>query len=142
MSIQIHANARYSSGTVELWQYIEGQAREICVVTIIKKFVHQFLSTRSYFYVVLVIRQISYKRNVLIPRSWRAQLNITSRRYCTCCTFYVENKMFGDATQPQRNYTISVKCSVMKDHKRVAIVNSYNSVSKQSAVMILQLMQK
>ena len=43
MSIQIPRGTQdILPGTVELWQYIEGQAREIAVVTIIKKFVHQF----------------------------------------------------------------------------------------------------
>ena len=73
MSIQIPRGTQdILPGTVELWQYIEGQAREICRRYNYKEIRTPILSTLSYFYAVLVIRQISYKRNVLIPRSWRA----------------------------------------------------------------------
>ena len=73
MSIQIPRGTQdILPGTVELWQYIEGASAKFAVVTIIKKFVHQFLNTLSYFYAVLVIRQISYKKKCTHSRSWRA----------------------------------------------------------------------
>ena len=73
MSIQIPRGTQdILPGTVELWQYIEGQAREICRRYNYKEIRTPIFEHTELFYVVLVIRQISYKRNVLIPRSWRA----------------------------------------------------------------------
>ena len=104
MSIQIPRGTQdILPGTVELWQYIEGQAREICRRYNYKEIRTPILSTLSYFYAVLVIRQISYKRNVLIQDR---SLTLRPEGTAPVVRSYVENKMFGDATQPTKLYYI------------------------------------
>ena len=107
MSIQIPRGTQdILPGTVELWQYIEGQAREICRRYNYKEIRTPIFEHTELFYAVLVIRQISYKKMYSFQDRGERSLTLRPEGTAPVVRSYVENKMFGDATQPTKLYYI------------------------------------
>ena len=107
MSIQIPRERKiFFQALLSYGSISKGKHAKFAVVTIIKKFVHQFLNTLSYFYAVLVIRQISYKKMYSFQDRGERSLTLRPEGTAPVVRSYVENKMFGDATQPTKLYYI------------------------------------
>lgn len=108
MSIQIPRGTQdILPGTVELWQYIEGQAREIC-----RRYNYKEIRTPIFEHTELFLRGVGDTTDIVQKEMYsfqdRGERSLTLRPEGTAPVVrsYVENKMFGDATQPTKLYYI------------------------------------
>lgn len=108
MSIQIPRGTQdILPGSVELWQYIEGQAREIC-----RRYNYKEIRTPIFEHTELFLRGVGDTTDIVQKEMYtfqdRGDRSLTLRPEGTAPVVrsYVENKMFGDATQPTKLYYI------------------------------------
>ncbi|MFX3624524.1 MAG: histidine--tRNA ligase [Ectobacillus sp.] len=108
MSIQIPRGTQdILPGTVELWQYIEGQARDIC-----RRYNYKEIRTPIFEHTELFLRGVGDTTDIVQKEMYtfedRGGRSLTLRPEGTASVVrsYVENKMYGDATQPAKLFYI------------------------------------
>jgi histidyl-tRNA synthetase len=108
MSIQIPRGTQdILPGTVELWQYIEGQARDIC-----RRYNYKEIRTPIFEHTELFQRGVGDTTDIVQKEMYtfedRGERSLTLRPEGTASVVrsYVENKMYGDATQPTKLFYI------------------------------------
>ncbi|MDG4655408.1 histidine--tRNA ligase [Ectobacillus antri] len=94
-------------GTVELWQYIEEQARDIC-----RRYNYKEIRTPIFEHTDLFLRGVGDTTDIVQKEMYtftdRGERSLTLRPEGTAAVVrsYVENKMYGDATQPTKLFYI------------------------------------
>lgn len=108
MSIQIPRGTQdILPGTVELWQYIEAQARDIC-----RRYNYKEIRTPVFEHTELFLRGVGDTTDIVQKEMYtfedRGERSLTLRPEGTASVVrsYVENKMYGDSTQPTKLYYI------------------------------------
>lgn len=108
MSIQIPRGTQdILPGTVELWQYIEGQARDIC-----RRYNYKEIRTPIFEHTELFLRGVGDTTDIVQKEMYtfedRGERSLTLRPEGTASVVrsYVENKMYGDAAQPTKLFYI------------------------------------
>ncbi|MCP8967281.1 histidine--tRNA ligase [Ectobacillus ponti] len=108
MSIQIPRGTQdILPGTVELWQYVEAQARDIC-----RRYNYKEVRTPIFEHTELFKRSVGDTTDIVQKEMYsfkdRGDRDLTLRPEGTAAVVrsYVENKMFGDAAQPTKLYYI------------------------------------
>jgi histidyl-tRNA synthetase len=108
MSIQIPRGTQdILPGTVELWQYIEGQARDIC-----RRYNYKEIRTPIFEHTELFLRSVGDTTDIVQKEMYtfedRGERSLTLRPEGTAAVVrsYVENKMYGDAAQPTKLFYI------------------------------------
>ncbi|UOY94122.1 histidine--tRNA ligase [Ectobacillus sp. JY-23] len=108
MSIQIPRGTQdIRPGTVELWQYIEEQARDIC-----RRYNYKEIRTPIFEHTDLFLRGVGDTTDIVQKEMYtftdRGERSLTLRPEGTAAVVrsYVENKMYGDATQPTKLFYI------------------------------------
>ena len=108
MSIQIPRGTQdILPGTVELWQYIETQAREIC-----RRYNYKEIRTPIFEHTELFLRSVGDTTDIVQKEMYtftdRGERSLTLRPEGTAAVVrsYVEHKMYGDAAQPTKLFYI------------------------------------
>ncbi|MBO9130467.1 histidine--tRNA ligase [Bacillus sp. 165] len=108
MSIQIPRGTQdILPGTVELWQYIEEQARNIC-----RRYNYKEIRTPIFEHTELFLRGVGDTTDIVQKEMYtfedRGERSLTLRPEGTASVVrsYVENKMYGDASQPTKLFYI------------------------------------
>ncbi|WP_028402900.1 histidine--tRNA ligase [Ectobacillus panaciterrae] len=108
MSIQIPRGTQdILPGTVELWQYIEGQARDIC-----RRYNYKEIRTPIFEHTELFLRGVGDTTDIVQKEMYtfedRGERSLTLRPEGTASVVrsYVENKMYGNAAQPTKLFYI------------------------------------
>lgn len=106
MSIQIPRGTQdILPGTVELWQYIEAQARDIC-----RRYNYKEIRTPIFENTELFMRGVGDTTDIVQKEMYtfedRGERSLTLRPEGTASVVrsYVENKMYGDSIQPTKLY--------------------------------------
>ncbi|WP_453994749.1 histidine--tRNA ligase [Bacillus nitroreducens] len=92
-------------GTVEKWQYIEEKARDIC-----KRFNYKEIRTPIFEHTELFLRSVGETTDIVTKEMYtfedRGERSMTLRPEGTAAVVrsYVENKMFGNPSQPTKLY--------------------------------------
>ncbi|MCC3356597.1 histidine--tRNA ligase [Bacillus sp. REN16] len=92
-------------GNVEKWQYIEEKARDIC-----KRFNYKEIRTPIFEHTELFLRSVGETTDIVTKEMYtfedRGERSLTLRPEGTAAVVrsYVENKMFGNPTQPTKLY--------------------------------------
>ncbi|MFD3449350.1 histidine--tRNA ligase [Microbacteriaceae bacterium 4G12] len=108
MSIQIPRGTQdILPGTVELWQYIETQARDIC-----HRYNYKEIRTPIFEHTELFLRGVGDTTDIVQKEMYtftdRGERSLTLRPEGTASVVrsYVEHKMYGDAAQPTKLFYI------------------------------------